>query len=182
MEKRLMKPSLLTPILLALFFVSTGSVFAAPPDPARYYQITVRHSSKCLEVYGGPTNLWNGAAIIQGDCNDAQNQQWMFMLVRPGLYKIRARHSGKVMDVFGGLYSTGNDVDVQQRDDNGLANQLWAVRQRGDGYYYIIAHHSQKSLNIRGGSTSNGAQAIQFDWTADAPNEQFLLTPVCRQP
>lgn len=182
MTNKLKRATILTPILLALLFVTATSAFAMPPETGRYYKITVRHSGKCLEVYGGATNLWNGASIIQGDCNDTQNQQWMFILVRPGVYKIRARHSGKVMDVFGGLYSTGNGVHVQQRDDNGLLNQLWAVRQRPDGYYYFIAQHSQKSLNISGASTFNGAQAIQWDWSADATNEQFLLTPVCSQP
>ena len=170
---------------MVLLFVTAGSAFGQAINPNIFYQITVRHSGKCLEVAGGPSALWNGTPVVQRDCDYAENQQWKFTPLGPtDEYSITARHSGKVLDVFGGIFSLGNNVDVQQRDYNGLANQRWLVVDRRDGYYKIIAKHSGLSLNIRGGSNDNGAQAIQWPWDANSTNEQWILTPrtPCPQP
>jgi hypothetical protein len=179
MRTSLMRTSLLTPILLALLFGAASSTFGEPLNPQIFYQIKVQHSGKCLEVAGEPGSLWNGAPVVQGTCDFAENQQWKFTPLGPtDEYSITARHSGKVMDVFGGIFSLGNNVDVQQRDYNGLANQRWLVIDRGDGFYKILAKHSGLSLNIRGGTDENGAQAIQWPWAADYTNEQWILTPL----
>lgn len=176
MRTRLMRTSLLTPILLALLFVAAGSAFGQAPDPNRFYQIMARHSGKCLDVTGGSVD--NGAPVIQWDCHGRDNQQWTFTPIGAGYYKIIARHSGRVLDVFGGIFSGGNDIDVQQRDYNGSANQMWHVDPVGGGYYSIIAKHSGRGLKIRGGSTNSGAQAIQYDWRQEYTDAQWLLTPL----
>jgi hypothetical protein len=136
-----MRTSLLTPILLALLSVAAGSAFGQLPDPNRFYQITARHSGKCLEVNGGPSAVWNGAPVVQRDCNYAENQQWTFTPVGAGYYKITARHSGKSLDIFGGIFSAGNQVDVQQRDYNGSTNQTWYLYDLQNGYYGLLARH-----------------------------------------
>jgi len=94
---------------------------------------------------------WNGAPVVQGNCDYAENQQWKFTPLGPNdEYSITARHSGKVLDVFGGIFSLGNDVDVQQRDYNGFANQVWHVAELGNRYYSTMAKYSRRSLDIRG--------------------------------
>jgi hypothetical protein len=176
MRRRLMRTSLLTPILLALLFVAAGSAFGLPPDPNLWYQIKARHSAKCLDVSGGA--LRNGANVIQWDCHGGENQQWKFTPVGAGYYRITAKHSTKVLDVFGGIFSTANNVDVQQREYNGSANQMWYVEDLLNGYYRITARHSNKSLDIRGASTYNGAQAHQWDYVGGY-NQMWELTPAC---
>ncbi len=186
MRTRLMRTSLLTPILLALLFVAAGSAFGRQPDPNVFYEIRARHSDKCLDVSGGPSSLLNGAPVIQWDCNGADNQQWKFTPVVTPIantiyYKIVARHSGKVMDVFGGIFSISDHSDVQQRDFNGLDNQLWYVGDLGNGYYQIMAKHSQRGLDVRGALTRNGAQVQQYSFLWGL-NQQWSLTPPRRCP
>jgi hypothetical protein len=183
MRTRLMRTSLLTPILLALLFVATGSAFGQTPNPNILYQIIARHSGKCLEVDGGA--VWNLAPVVQRDCNGATNQQWTFFDVGAGYYKIIAKHSGKALDVFGGVFSAVNDVIVEQNEYNGSTNQMWYVRPLTDGYYQITARHSNKSLDIdtRPGAMTNGARAQQWDYWGGW-NQQFRLTPLtpCTRP
>jgi hypothetical protein len=177
MRTTLMRASLLTPILLALLFVAAGSAFGQAPDPNLFYQISARHSGKCLDVYGGPGAVGNGALIVQWDCYNVTNQQWTFVPVGAGLYKIIARHSGKALDVFGGVFSAANGVIVEQYDYNGSANQMWYVSDLGNGYYSIIARHSNKGLDVRGAATGNGAQVQQYDFLS-GHNQQWRLTPL----
>jgi len=178
MKKRLAKSNMLTPVLLALFWVAAPSAFADQPDVNTVYQITARHSGKCLEVNGGPSARGNGALVVQRDCNNAENQRWFFTYVGGGLFKITAKHSSKSLDVFGGIFSTANDVIVEQYEYNGSANQMWTMEDLHNGYYAIIASHSRKSLRIRGDSVDNGAQVIQSDYNMSSENQQWKLTDV----
>jgi Ricin-type beta-trefoil lectin domain-like len=177
MRTRLMRTSLLTPVLLALLFVAAGSAFGEMPQPDVLYRITAKHSGKCLEVQGGPTALRDGARVVQGDCNNADNQKWTFTRLSDGNYSIIAKHSGKGLDVFGGIFSTGNGVIVEQWAYNSGPNQMWIVSDLGNSYYKILARHSGKSLDIDTGrgAQANGAQAQQWDyWGGD--NQKFKLT------
>ena len=181
-KKRLVKSNTLIPILLALFWNAAPSAFADQPDVNKVYQITSRYSGKCLEVNGGPRALWNGALIVQRDCNNAENQQWYFTSVGGGLFRISAKHSGRSLDVFGGIFSTANDVIVEQYDYNGSANQMWTMDDLHNGYYAIIASHSRKPLTIRGDSMDNGAQVIQSDYNMSSEAQQWKLTDVNARP
>lgn len=178
MNKRLMRTNLLAPILLVL--VTAGSAFGLPIDPKTVYQISARHSGKCLDVAGWSSA--NGALITQWDCHGGENQQWTFFDVDgAGTYSITAKNSGKALDVFGGIFSGANGVIVNQWDYNGSTNQMWKVNDLGNGFYSIIAKHSGKGLDVRGASTSNGAQVQQYDFRWGY-NQQFKLTPLtpCR--
>jgi hypothetical protein len=183
MRTRLMRTSLWTPILLALL-CAAGNAFGEELDAGALYQITAKHSGKCLDVSGGPGALGNGALVIQWDCNGATNQQWIFTSIGGGYYKILAKHSGKGLDVFGGVFSAANGVIVEQWDYNGSANQMWRVDPLGNGYYSIIARHSGKALGIRGSATDNNAQAEQSDFIPGAANQMWKLTliPPCARP
>ena len=182
MRTRLMRTSLLTPLLLALLFVAAGRAFGQRPTPGTLYQIIAKHSGKCLAVDGGPDAVGNGARVVQQDCNNEQNQLWLFDSVDGGnTYRITAKHSGKVLDVFGGVFSTGNGVIVEQWGYNGAGNQMWIVSDIGDGYYKILARHSGKSLDIFGASTDNGAQAHQWDFVG-GDNQKWRLTPLPVRP
>lgn len=181
MKERLVRTNLVAPISLVLLFVATGNAFGQAPNPATPYQITARHSGKCLDVSG--SSLGNGALVTQSDCNGGENQQWTFTPVGAGYYRITAKHSGKVLDVFGGIFSAANGVIVEQWEYNGNTNQMWYVGDLGNGYYSIIARHSNKSLDIRGGSTGNGAQAQQYDYLGGANQQWRLTTPTpCPRP
>jgi len=167
-----------TPFLLALFFFAASNAFGQI-NPAVLYNITAKHSHKCLDVTGGATG--NGVRVIQWECNGGVNQKWKFTPVADGYYKIEAANSGKALDVFGGLVSLGNGVIVEQWDYNGGANQMWKLESAGDSYYRIVAKHSGKSLDIDGASTANGAGAQQWQ-SLDGDNQKFSLTALGTRP
>jgi glucosylceramidase len=179
MRTRLMRASLLTPILLALLFVAAGSASGQQPNPNLFYSISAMHSSKCLDVEGAA--LGNGAAVNQWDCHGGQNQQWLFTPVGDGFYKITARHSGKALTVYGGIYSTNDGIVVQQFEYNGLYNQMWSVNDLGGGYYEIKARHSGRSLDVRWAWLHNGAPVQQY-WFANGANQKWKLTPLVACP
>lgn len=175
MRKRLMKVSLLTPLLLALLFVTADNAFGQI-DPSVLYKIIAKHSDRCLDVSGGPGAIANGARVIQWDCIGGDNQKWRIIPTEHGYYQIIAKHSNKCLDVFGGVSSTGNGVIVEQWDCNDAANQRWWFWPIGNGYYKIQARHSSRYLDIRGGpgaiSNNIGAQQLQF---TDLSNQAFRL-------
>lgn len=177
MRTRLMRTSLLTPILLALLFVAAGSAFGQAPDPNRFYQITARHSGKCLDVAGGNGAIGNGVPVVQFTCHGGYNQQWKFTPVGAGYYKITARHSLKALEVFGGVFATGNGLVVGQWDYVGNTNQMWYVGDLGSGIYQLITRHSNKSLDIRGASPENGATVQQYDY-GSGNNQLWMLTVI----
>ena len=183
MRIRLLRTSLLTPILLSLLIAAAGNAFGQEIDSSIYYRITAKHSGKCLAVAGGMRSLSNGDGVIQWDCIESEdNQKWQIARVGPvgdRYYKIIAKHSRMALTVFGGAVSTGNGVVVQQWDDNGGINQLWRFDCLGDGSYQIVARHSGKYLDISGGpaATGNGPYAQQWEnWGGD--NQKFRLQPL----
>jgi hypothetical protein len=171
MRTRLMRTSLLTPILLALLFVAAGSAFGQI-NPDAVYQIRARHSRMCLDVSGG--SLSNRAQVIQWDCHGGDNQKWTFTPVGGGYYHINAKHSGKSLDVFGGIGAQGDNVMVDQWDYVGADNQLWRLDHVGE-FYYIVAKHSGLRLGIRGvWIYTNGAPARQSS-NFDISSQQWQL-------
>ena len=176
---RLMRTSILTPILLALLFVAAGNAFGQI-DSSIFYRITAKHSGKCLAVAGGVNSQSNGDRVIQWDCIEAEdNQKWQILPVGDIYYKIIARHSGKSLSVFGGIVSLGNGVVVQQWDYNDGANQMWKFDCLGDGSYRIVAKHSGKVLDINGGpdARGNGPHAQQWE-CCGGDNQKFILQPL----
>ena len=178
MRIRLMRISLLTPILLALLFVAAGNAFGQP-----VYNITAKHSGKCLDVSGGPSAVRNGVRVIQEDCNGGESQKWKLTHVGDGYYKIIANHSGKALDVSGGIFMLWDGVSVVQWDYHAGANQMWKLIPVGGGYHKILAKHSGRSLHIDSGpgATANGAGAQQWGyWGGD--NQQFKLIALPDRP
>jgi hypothetical protein len=185
MRTSLIRTSLFTPILLALLFATAGNALGQF-DPSALYQITARHSGKCLDVSGGAAAVNNGVRVIQWDCNGGDNQKWMISSTRDGYYKILAKHSGRALDVFGGVFSVANGVVVEQWDYHDGPNQMWQLVAVGEGYYKIVPRHNLRScLDIDGGpgARANGAGAQQWEyWGGD--NQKFRFTslstgPVC---
>jgi hypothetical protein len=171
-----MRISLLTPLLLTLFFVIAGNAFGQQIDPSALYNIIARHSERCLEVSGDA--LRNGDLVIQRDCDERlPNQKWKIIPAENGYYKIIANYSGKCLDVFGGIFSTGNGVIVEQWDCNAAANQRWWLWPIGNDYYKIQARHSNSFLDISGGpgATGNNIKAQQWQYV-DGSNQVFRLT------
>ena len=176
MRTRLLKRSLLLAMLHMLLVVSASNAFGQI-DPSALYQITAKHSGKCLDVVGGTSAMANGVRVVQWDCSQEENQKWTVTPVSDGYYKIIAKHSGKSLDVFGGTVSQGDGVIVEQWDYNGGTNQLWKLVPLGDDYYQVIAKHSGKSLDVNGGpsAVNNGAQVQQWGYIG-ADNQKFKFT------
>src|SRR3954453_6179760 len=90
---------------------------AASADVGGPYMLRAAHSSKCLDVTGGPAATGSGVAVQQFGClgADQTNQQWYFTPAGDGAtYFVKAGNSGKCLDVTGGVDATANGVRIQQ--------------------------------------------------------------------
>ncbi|MFZ0749127.1 MAG: RICIN domain-containing protein, partial [Pyrinomonadaceae bacterium] len=153
MKKRLMKATLLTPMLLVLFFACAGDAFGRF-NPESLYNITAMHTGKCLDVYGWGQG--DGEKIHEFNCVEgALNQQWSIIPVGDGseYYRIIVKHSGKALDVNGGIFTFWDGVPVKQWTYWGIANQMWKLIPvpLSNDVYQIVARHSGKSLEINVG-------------------------------
>ena len=182
MRTRLMRTTVLRPILLALLLALAGNAFGQI-DPRPLYSIIAKHSGKCLDVAGGTGAIGNGVRVVQWDCNEADNQKWAFTPVGDDYYRIQAKHSGRVLDVFGGIVALGNGAVVNQWDYHGGAHQMWKLIRVEGGYFEIRAKHSGKSLDINGGpgALANGAQLQQWEFVG-GDNQKFRLTALGTRP
>jgi hypothetical protein len=86
------------------------------------YQISPRHSGKCLDVYDA--SQADGAGLIQWSCNGDANQRWWLDSVGNGAYQLRAAHSGKCLEA--SWSGTWGD-QLRQYPCNGAVNQKWTL-------------------------------------------------------
>jgi hypothetical protein len=177
MRKRLMKTNLLMSILALLLFACASDAFGQF-NPDFLYNITARHSGKCLDVYGWGRD--DGTQVHQFNCVEgAQNQQWSIVPVGDGsdYYRVMVKHSGKALDVNGGIFTFWDGVPVKQWQYWGSANQMWRFVPLGNDVYQIVARHSGKSLeiNVGPGPRENYGIAQQSSYW-NRPNQQFKVT------
>lgn len=150
---------------------ATGTAEAALSIPGKVGLIALKHSGKCLDVFGGYTT--NGAALTQYDCASyAGNQKLQLIDQGDGSYVIKATHSGRCMDVSGG--SVANGAPVVQWDCHGGPNQRFELISKGGAYHGLRARHSGKCLDLGEASLANGAPIIQWDCHG-GPNQLFKL-------
>lgn len=149
---------------------SRGTDFSTGLPSGRSYEITAKHSGKCLDVAGKATH--NGANIHQWDCHGGDNQRWTLTDKGGGFYTVRARHSNKCMDVEGA--SNGDGANISQYDCHEGPNQLWLFTPQGGGYYKVTAKHSGKCLDVSGGNRNNGDNIHQWDCHGN-DNQLWLL-------
>jgi hypothetical protein len=123
-----------------------------------YSRLVAKHSGRCMDVYGASRD--NGAAIIQWDCHNGDNQAWSLVPVGNDYYKLIAKHSGKCLDVYGA--SRDNGARLIQWDCHGGDNQLFRKEQFGS-YYRLRAKHSNRCVDVYGAQRDNGARLIQWD-------------------
>jgi len=146
------------------------------------YRLKVRHSDKCLNLWGNLSN--NGNPIVQWDClpNPNPNDGETFTMVpreNGAYYNIEINSTDKCIDVTGA--GTGNGVKLQQWDCSSppVAQQLWQfIPIAGqDPWVAFIAKHSGKCMDVSDVSQSNGAKIHQWDclWTG---NQQWKFMPV----
>ncbi len=136
-----------------------------------YHQITVKHSNKCLDIYGG--QLEDLAAVIQFTCRGGDNQLFYFVQKGSGYFSIVAKHSGKCLDVKEASREDG--AAIIQYTCNGGDNQLFS--RTHNGVFPIFAKHSGKCLDVTGSSTEDGAAIIQFSCRYK-DNQMFSITEV----
>lgn len=108
--------------------------------PDKGYQITNKHSGKCLDVEG--INRKSGANVFQHEYNGGVNQQWAINEVDNGAYyTIQSRCGSHFVDVKDALAQDG--TNVQMWKGNGNTAQKWRFVPAGtqaipDGDYYIM--------------------------------------------
>lgn len=156
-----------------------------------YSRLTAKHSGRCMDVCGASRD--SGAAVIQWDCHNGDNQAWNLVPVGNDYYKLVAKHSGKCLDVYGA--SRDNGARLIQWDCHGGDNQLFRLEQFGS-YYRLRAKHSGRCVDVYGAQRDNGVRLIQWDchngdnqlWliqsrTADAPSggADSMLAPVAEE-
>jgi glucosylceramidase len=89
------------------------------------YEITAQSSDLQLDVRGGPSELQNGARIIQYPYWGAANEIWNLVPTSDGYVNIVAKSSGSCMDVRG--ISKADGAAVQQWACWGGDNQKWKL-------------------------------------------------------
>jgi elongation factor Tu len=95
-------------------------------DGVSYYLMT-KHSSKVLDVSGGPAALSNGAPLQQWSPLAGANQRWKITRTADGFFILTASHSGKVADVSGGPASFQDGAPLIQWDNPSGSNQQWLL-------------------------------------------------------
>ncbi|WP_307718069.1 RICIN domain-containing protein [Streptomyces sp. V4I23] len=148
-----------------------SSASAAPATTT----IVAEHSSKCLDVRGGPTAVADGALIEQWSCTGQANQAWTLNDRGSGRYELVASSSGKCVDVVDG--ATHNGARIQQAGCTGAPRQLWTLKSKGNGSYEIISVSSGRCLDVTGGptATADGVLTELWDCTGQA-NQSWALT------
>jgi hypothetical protein len=132
----------------------------AAPTPGTYYVIESAHSGHVLDINGASTQT--GAALIQWNRTNANNQQFRFIDAGGGYWRIQARHSGHVLDVY--QHNTDNGADIVQWTDLNGTNQQWSIREHADGTVSFINRLSGKALDLWNGSMSAGARISQYSY------------------
>ncbi|MER6082625.1 RICIN domain-containing protein [Streptomyces sp. NPDC001833] len=138
-----------------------------------YYNLTARHSDKCLDV--SDNSSADNATAIQYACNGGLNQQWRLQDAGDGYVRVLAQHSGKCLDVANA--STADGAYVNQYHCTTGTNQEWSFQDQGGGYNQLVARHSGKCLDVANASTANGARLIQWPCGTQA-NQQFKRSTV----
>ena len=90
-----------------------------------YFQITVKHSGKVLEIRD--SSLMDHAPVQQGEPTGQENQHFALVKETSGDYRIIARLSGFGFDVSGGVKSTGNQIPVIVYPATGATNQTFQL-------------------------------------------------------
>ncbi|MET9466162.1 RICIN domain-containing protein [Streptomyces sp. NPDC006544] len=172
-----------------------GTAASATPTVAvgsGYYQITAKHSGKCLDVANN--SFSHAAPVVQARCVGTHNQQWRLLPQGDGVkFKIQARHSGLCLDVAHG--SRAHGAPVVQANCSGGSNQVWwfvrppgraalvntslgVVPQVGNSVG-IVADHSGMVLDVAGASQNHAAPVVQAAPPGGEPslNEQWQFRP-----
>jgi hypothetical protein len=139
--------------------------------------VVAQHSSKCLDVRGGPQATNDGAPLEQWTCTGASNQSWTFNDTGAGLFEAVASNSGKCMEAAGG--GTADGTAIQQATCNRQPRQLWRLHEAGAGVFEIVHVASGRCLDITGGpqATADGALAELWRCTGAANQAWALAAP-----
>jgi len=91
------------------------------------YKITSQHSKRVLAIVA--SKMHQGAAVIQYDWLNIDDQHWYIIDCGNGYYKLIIKHSGQAMDVQGS--KTANGTRIQQYYDNGTSAQRFRLICQG---------------------------------------------------
>lgn len=143
-------------------------------NEAAWYRIIASHSSKPLEIGGGPDRSANGDALQQNESTGADNQLFRFKRVQSGWYQIVSKHSGKVLQLAGN--SLNDHTPVQQGEATGADNQLFALVKDTDDSFTIVAKSSGYGFDVSGGvsATGNAVPVIVYS-PNNSLNHKFKL-------
>jgi hypothetical protein len=128
----------------ALVLAGGTSAFAATT-------LVAQHSSKCLDVMGGPGATQDGAPLEQWPCTGQPNQSWTLNDAGGGQYELVASHSGKCAEVVSG--GTANGSLVRQAACTREPKQLWRLRSKASAsnLFEVINVPSHRCLDVTGG-------------------------------
>ena len=144
----------------------------APIDPAVWYPVVSKNSSKCLDARAAGTT--NGTAIQQYACNGSTAQQYQFAPTSGGYVRINNRgNSAQALDVTN--VSTSDNAPIQTWTYGGGANQQWQPVSEGGGYYHFVNRNSGKCLDVPAASRADSVQLVQYACNGTAA-QSFRLT------
>jgi trehalose utilization protein/ricin-type beta-trefoil lectin protein len=143
-----------------------------PIDPATWYPVVNKNSTKCLDARAAGTA--NGTAIQQYACNGSNAQQYQFASAGDGYVRINNRgNAAQSLDVTN--VSVADSAPIQTWTYGGGANQQWQPVGEGGGYYHFVNRNSGKCLDVPGASLADSVQLVQYACNGTAA-QSFRLT------
>ncbi|MFV2084573.1 RICIN domain-containing protein [Micromonospora sp. LOL_021] len=151
-----------------------GDTVSTPPPPPTdlFYQVSVRHSGKAMDVQWPNTD--NGARVGQYAYNGDAWQHWQFQDAGSGYWRLISRHSGKCLDVVSA--STADGAELIQYTCGTGTNQQFQMVTNGS-YFQLRARHSGKCVDVPSASTADGVVLKQYPCHTGT-NQQWSRTPV----
>jgi hypothetical protein len=132
--------------------VNTPDTRIDTPPTGVTYQLIVKHSGKCADVYHNLTA--NGTALDQYTCNGTTAQTFELRSVNAS-YALAGTSSGKCMAASNGGTADGTAIVLGTCDGSGA--QSFTLSAVPGGYYAIVNTASGKCIDVKSSSTADGA-------------------------
>jgi serine/threonine protein kinase len=142
---------------------------SGPIDPAAWFQLVNRNSTKCVDVRGGSAE--ERTPVQQLACGTTRGQQFRLIPTSDGNLRIASRlDSSESLDVTD--QSPADFALIQLWPYNG--RQQWRAVPEGGGYFHFLNKFSDKCLNVPNASAGDAIQLDQFSCNG-TPAQSFRL-------
>ena len=127
------------------------------------YQITAKHSRKCVTVANGSKE--NCANIEQNENAGSDSQKWILVDAGNGFYYIYDSNSGRCIDLKNAAATNGNNIQLY--DSNQSPAQMWKFTPAMDKITISNLENTDKGVKVTWGKIANAESYIVLRKTTD---------------